>query len=63
MIYSYSKIKTDQNFNEDFKTYSSLGLLQFLPAQLFWNILKSIYSRQLEFAELDWENDPNRLLA
>ena len=41
MIYSYSKIKTDQNFNEDFKTYSSLGLLQFLPAQLFWNILKA----------------------
>lgn len=41
MIYSYSKIKTDQNFNEDFKTYISLGLLQFLPAQLFWNILKA----------------------
>lgn len=41
MIYSYSKIKTDQNYNEDFKTYSTLGVLQFLPAQLFWNILKA----------------------
>ncbi len=41
MIHSYSKIKTDQNYNEDFKTYSTLGVLQFLPAQLFWNILKA----------------------
>lgn len=41
MIHSYSKINTSQNFNEDFKTYSTLGVLQYLQAQLFWNILKA----------------------
>ena len=51
MIYSYSKIKTDQNFNEDFKTYSSIGMLQFLPTQLFWNILKA--------SVIDNQNLPN----
>lgn len=40
MIHSFSKIKTDGNFNEDFKTHETLGLLQYLPANLFWNILR-----------------------
>lgn len=41
MICSYSKIKTDQKYNEDFKTYSTLGVLQYLPAQLLWTILRA----------------------
>lgn len=41
MIHSYSKIKTDGNFNEDFKTFSTLGILQFLPGNLFWRILNA----------------------
>lgn len=41
MIHSYSKIKTDGKYNEDFKTYSTLGVLQYLPAQMFWNILRA----------------------
>ena len=40
MIHSFSKIKTDGKFNEDFKTHETLGLLQYLPANLFWNILR-----------------------
>ena len=40
MIHSYSKIKTDRNYNEDFKTYSTLGVLQYLPAQFFWSLLR-----------------------
>lgn len=40
MIHSYSKIKTDRNYNEDFKTYSTLGVLQYLPAQFFWTLIK-----------------------
>lgn len=41
MIHSYSKIKTDRNYNEDFKTYSTLGVLQYLSAQMFWSILSA----------------------
>lgn len=40
MIHSYSKIKTDRNYNEDFKTYATLGVLQYLPAQFFWQLLR-----------------------
>lgn len=40
MIRSYSKIKTDRNYNEDFKTYATLGVLQVLPAQFFWQLLR-----------------------
>ena len=40
MIHSYSKIKTDQKYNEDFKTYSTLGVLQYLPAKFFWSLLR-----------------------
>lgn len=40
MIHSYSKIKTDRNYNEDFKTYATLGVLQYLPTQLFWKLLR-----------------------
>lgn len=39
MIHSYSKIKTDRNYNEDFKTYATLGVLQYLPANFFWRLL------------------------
>lgn len=41
MIHSYYKIKTDKNFNEDFKTYSTIGVLQYLHTQLFWNIIRN----------------------
>lgn len=41
MIHSYSKVKTDKNYNEDFKTFLTIGHLQYLPAQLFWSILKA----------------------
>lgn len=37
---SFSKVKTDRKYNEDFKTYITLGVLQYLPSQLFWNILR-----------------------
>lgn len=40
MIHSYSKIKTDRNYNEDFKTYATLGVLQYLPAHVFWKLLR-----------------------
>ncbi|MCM1141874.1 MAG: hypothetical protein NC453_25160, partial [Muribaculum sp.] len=40
MIHSYSKIKTDRNYNEDFKTYATLGALQYLPAQFFWQLMR-----------------------
>ncbi|MDE6560948.1 MAG: hypothetical protein K2K75_06190 [Muribaculaceae bacterium] len=41
MKYSFSKVKTDRNYNEDFKTYATLGVLQYLPSQVFWNILRA----------------------
>ena len=41
MIHSYSKIKTDGKFNEDFKTYATVGILQYLPVDLFWGIIRS----------------------
>lgn len=39
MIHSYSKIRTD--YNEDFKTHLTIGVLQYLPAKLFWDIIKA----------------------
>lgn len=49
MIHSYSKIKTDGRFNEDFKTYSTIGILQYLPAAVFWRILRGavVHSEEL----------------
>ena len=41
MIHSYSKIKTDRKNNEDFKTYATIGVLQYLPAQFFWKLLRN----------------------
>lgn len=41
MIHSYSKIKTDRKYNEDFKTYATIGVLQYLPAQFFWKLLRN----------------------
>ena len=40
MIHSFSKIKTDMKYNEDFKTYQTIGLMQYLPASLFWHIIR-----------------------
>lgn len=40
MIHSFSKIKTDRNYNEDFKTYQTIGLMQYLPANLFWSFIR-----------------------
>lgn len=40
MIHQYSKIKTDRNYNEDFKTFMTVGMLRFLPANLFWNLIR-----------------------
>lgn len=41
MIHSYSKIKTDGILNEDFKTYTTIGILQYLPVDMFWNLIKN----------------------
>lgn len=42
MIQAYFKGKSSVQFlsNEDFKTSSSIGLLQYLPDNVFWNIMK-----------------------
>lgn len=45
MIHSFSKIKTDRNYNEDFKTYQTLGLMQYLPANMFWSLVRECIIR------------------
>lgn len=39
MIHAYSKFI--KGLNEDFKTYATIGQLRYLPADLFWKILRS----------------------
>lgn len=39
MIHKYSKFVKE--FNEDFKTYSTIGQLRYLPADLFWELLRA----------------------
>ncbi|WP_296000813.1 hypothetical protein [uncultured Alistipes sp.] len=39
MIHTYSKFVKE--FNEDFKTYVTIGQLRYLPADLFWNLLRA----------------------
>lgn len=41
MIHSYSKFIKEDSFNEDFKTYSIIGALRFLPSNLFWELLRA----------------------
>ncbi len=43
MIHSYSKFvrKSNENFNEDFKTYATIGQLRYLPTDLFWHLLRA----------------------
>lgn len=51
MIHSYSKIKTDRNYNEDFKTYATLGVLQYLQAHVFWKLLREAVIDNVELPE------------
>ncbi len=39
MIHHYSKFV--QKFNEDFKTYATIGQLRYLSADLFWELIRS----------------------
>ena len=55
MIHSYSKIKTDRNYNEDFKTYQTIGLMQYLPGNLFWTLLKECVIHNVDLPLLSGE--------
>ncbi len=43
MIHAYSKFvkKSNGDFNEDFKTYATIGQLRYLPTDLFWHLLRA----------------------
>lgn len=41
MIYSYAKFIREDGFNEDFKSYSTIGVLRYLPTDLFWELLRA----------------------
>lgn len=55
MIHSFSKIKTDRNYNEDFKTYQTIGILQYLPADLFWALIRSSVANPADLPLLSGE--------
>ena len=55
MIHSFSKIKTDRNYNEDFKTYQTIGLMQYLPANLFWAFIRECIIHNDDLPKLSGE--------